>query len=91
MATYSLCLDAKIDAAQSVDLLFGSHVVSAPQILDNDHVAVRSRGLLHFNLGDDAVQSHMNLILCLRLLSALCGKILASYRLDRFRASSVRC
>ena len=86
MATYSLALMRRLTPRKALDLLFRTHVVSAPQILDNDHVAVRSRGLLHFNLGDDAVQSHMNLILCLRLLSALCGKILAPYRLDRLQS-----
>ena len=46
-------LDAQGDAAQGLDLLLGAHVVGAPEILDDDHVAVgRRRLLLRFNLGD---------------------------------------
>ena len=82
MATYSLLLDAQVDAAQGVDLLFGAHVVGAPEVLDDDHVAVRSSGLLHFHLGDDAVQSHVNLILCCLVVPAPCEKILTFNRLD---------
>ena len=48
-------LDAEVDAAQGVNLLLRSHVVGAPEIFNNDHVAVGSGRLLRFHLGYDAV------------------------------------
>ena len=56
-------LDAEVDAAQGMDLLLRSHVVGAPEIFDDDHVAVGSGRLLRFHLGYDAVQCHLNLSL----------------------------
>ena len=51
-------LDAQVDAAQGLHLLLGAHVVGAPQIFDDDDVAVRHRRGLRCVIGDDAVQSH---------------------------------
>ena len=67
MATYSLCLMRRVDAAQGMDLLFRAHVVGAPQIFNDDHVAVCRRRDYCFGLdfGSGGVQSHPNLILCL--------------------------
>jgi hypothetical protein len=56
-----ILLDAEVDAAQGMDLLLRSHVVRAPQILHDDHVATGSGRVLGFHLGYDAVQSHLNL------------------------------
>ena len=43
MATYSFCLMRRDDAAQGMHLLLRAHVVGAPEIVDDDHVAFVGR------------------------------------------------
>jgi hypothetical protein len=56
-------LDLHGDAAQGLDLLLEAHVVSAPKVLDHDHVLAGGRRGLHDGLAFDAVQSHLRFIL----------------------------
>ena len=54
-------LDAQGDAAQGLHLLLRAHVVGAPKILDDDHVACGPVRLLRCRTSViDAVQSHPN-------------------------------
>ena len=41
MATYSFALNAEIDAAQGMYLLFRAHVVGLPQVFGRDHALLR--------------------------------------------------
>src|SRR3954451_13499894 len=45
-------------------LLLRAHVVGAPQILDNNHIAAGRRPGLGCVLSNDAVQSHTHVFLC---------------------------
>ncbi len=75
MATYSLLADAQRDAAQGLHLLLRAHIVSAPEILDDDYV-VRGGGRgMRKILDADAVQRHPKLILIPALIVIPCPPV----------------